>query len=89
MEKITEATETITKKVHEFYCDECGALIGISEEYREGDYTRCGSFELNVLTPDGLYKYYDKLLCDTCKESFPEKVYEALESLGLKHTTGE
>lgn len=85
MEKIIETTATITKKVHEFYCDECGALIGSSDEYREGDYERCEAFELNVLTPDGLFKYYDKLLCENCKVTFPTKVYEALETLGFKH----
>ena len=82
MEKITTTTETITKNVHEFYCDECEVLIGTSEEYPNGGYERLGVYELNVLTPDGLFKYYDKCLCDTCKESFPTKVAEALESIG-------
>ena len=82
MEKITTTTETIIKNVYEFYCDECGVLIGTSEEYLNGGYERLGVYELNVLTPDGLFKYYDKCLCDTCKESFPTKVAEALEAIG-------
>lgn len=82
MEKITTTTETITKNVHEFYCDECGVFIGTSEEYPNGGYERLGVYELNVLTPNGLFKYYDKCLCDTCKESFPIKVAEALEAIG-------
>ncbi len=83
MEKITTTTETITKNVHEFYCDECAVLIGTSEEYPNGGYERLGVYELNILTPDGLFKYYDKCLCDACKESFPAKVAEALEAIGF------
>ncbi|MEE1084302.1 MAG: hypothetical protein UH850_11315 [Paludibacteraceae bacterium] len=82
MEKITTTTETITKNVHEFYCDECEVLIGTSEEYLNGGYERLGVYELNVLTPDGLFKYYDKCLCDACKAGFPTKVAEALEAIG-------
>ena len=82
MEKITTTTETITKNVHEFYCDECEVLIGTSEEYPNGGYERLGVYELNVLTPDGLFKYYDKCLCNACKESFPTKVADALEAIG-------
>ena len=82
MEKITTTTETITKNVHEFYCDECEVLVGTSEEYPNGGYERLGVYELNILTPDGLFKYYDKCLCDACKESFPTKVAEALEAIG-------
>ncbi len=82
MEKIITTTETITKNVHEFYCDECEVLIGTSEEYPNGGYERLGVYELNVFTPDGVFKYYDKCLCDTCKEVFPAKVTEALEAIG-------
>ncbi len=83
MERITETTETITKKIHEFYCDECECLIGASEEYPNGGYARHGVYELNVVTPEGLYKYYDRCLCETCQTEFPIRVQEALESLGF------
>ena len=83
MEKITETTETITKKIHEFYCDECGSLVGSSEEYPDGGYLCYGMYELKVFLPEGLFKYYDKCLCDTCKASFPAKIQEALEGLGF------
>jgi hypothetical protein len=86
MEKITTTTETITKNVHEFYCDECESLIGTSEEYPNGGYERLGVYELNVLTPNGLFKYYNKCLCDTCKENFPIKVFTSLEELGFVHS---
>ena len=85
MEKITEITETITKNIHEFYCDECECFVGTSEEYPNGGYERLGTYELNVLTPDGLFKYYDKCLCATCMENFPAKVSQALEAIGLVH----
>lgn len=85
MEKVVATTETITKNIHEFYCDECEVLVGTSEEYPDGGYERLGAYELNVLTPDGLFKYYDKCLCETCMESFPTKVAEALEAIGLVH----
>ncbi len=83
MEKIIETTETVTKKVHEFYCDECECLVGTAEEYDNQGYERLGVYALNVVTPDGLFEYYDKCLCETCKESFPTKVIEALESIGF------
>lgn len=88
MEKITETTETITKKIHEFYCDECDCLVGSSEEYPDGGYLRYGMYSLNVLLPEGLFKYYDKCLCDACKESFPAKIQEALEELGFTYYEG-
>lgn len=83
MEKIVTTTETITKNIHEFYCDECGSLVGTSEEYPDGGYARLGGYELNIVTPDGLFKYYNKCLCETCKDGFPAKVSAALEKLGF------
>lgn len=84
-EIITTTTETITKSIHEFYCDECECLVGTSEEYLEGVYDRYGIYPINVLTPDGTFQYYDKCLCDTCKVSFPTKVRQALEEIGFTY----
>lgn len=85
MENVVAITETITKNIHEFYCDECECLVGSSEEYPNGGYERIGIYELNVLTPDGLFKYYDRCLCEACMASFPEKVAQTLEKIGFVH----
>ena len=85
MERITETTETITKKIHEFYCDDCECLIGTSEEYPDNGYLQYGICEFNILTPQGTYECYNKCLCDNCKNTLFEGVTQALEELGFTY----
>lgn len=83
MEKIIEVTETVTKKIHTFECDECGCIVGESEEYPGDPYFRYGMCELRVLTPNGTYDCYDKCLCENCKDAFFATVKQTLEGLGF------
>ena len=42
-----------------------------------------GVYEINVLTPDGNFKYYNKCLCDNCKEGFTTNLSESLKAMGF------
>ena len=82
-EQIRTEEITTTVEYHDFYCDECECLIGTTTKDSYGGHQCLGAYELNILTPDGTFKYFNKCLCDTCKESFPARVAEALEAIGF------
>lgn len=87
-EQIRTEEITTTIEYHDFYCDECECLIGTTVEYPDGGYQFLGAYEVNILTPNGTFKYFNKCLCDTCKENFPVKVAEALEAIGFTRADG-
>jgi hypothetical protein len=80
----TTTIETIHKTiVHEFYCDECGAYLGKSEEYDDGYYPEIGEFEITV-NINGWY-ILKECLCDKCAEKKTNDIYKALKNLGFKY----
>ena len=83
MEQLRTEETTIEVKYHDFYCNECNCLVGTSLEHTNGAYDLLGIYEVNVLTPDGIFKYYNQCLCETCREGFPSKVSEALKAIGF------
>lgn len=83
MEKIETKNRQIEDRTHHFYCDDCGAHIGSSEEYQDGYYEELGEFELKILMPRGWYKL-EKCLCKTCIEKFLDTAYAVLEVIGFK-----
>ena len=83
MEQLRTEEATIEVKYHDFYCDECNCLVGSSVEHTNGAYDILGAYEVNVITPDGTFKYYNQCLCDTCRMGFPTKVAEALKAIGF------
>jgi hypothetical protein len=86
MEQLRTEETVTTIKYHDFYCDDCQCLVGTSVEYPDGGYELIGAYELNVLTPDGIFKYYNKCMCDDCKAKFPSTVSSALEAIGFART---
>jgi hypothetical protein len=83
MEKVETKTRQIEDRTHHFYCDDCGAHIGSSQEYDDGWYQELGQFEIKILMPRGWYKL-EKCLCEDCKKKFSNKVHAKLELVGFK-----
>jgi uncharacterized protein YlaI len=83
MEKVEVKTKQIEDRIHHFYCDDCDAYIGASQEYDDGWRQELGKFELKILMPRGWYKL-EKCLCEKCREKFLDKVYTNLEFVGFK-----
>ena len=80
MEKITEIQ--ITRKEHEFYCDNCNEFLGKSTELDDGYYTQYGEFELKVYT--NKWHYYKKCLCKNCQKLTTKKFENMLSQFGFE-----
>lgn len=74
-----------TKNMYEYYCDNCGKLIGTSLEYDDGWVEPLGEFvqEVNI---DGWYKL-EKCLCDECARKETERIIKTLKCLGFKENS--
>ena len=82
MHKTENKTRTITTTTHHFYCDDCGAYLGSSEEYDDGYYDERGAFGLSFNLNSNWY-HVNKIFCDKCKQNYLIEVKEALENLGF------
>ena len=82
MKKVETKTRQIEDRTHHFYCDDCEAYIGASQEHDDGWYQELGTFELKILMPIGWYKF-KKCLCEKCKEKFLDQAYTNLEFVGF------
>lgn len=49
MEKIEEKIVEEKRKIHKFYCDECGEYLGESEEYGDEYYDKIGYISQRVI----------------------------------------
>jgi len=79
MEKINYVEKTEVVTMHEFYCDECGCLLGSSEEWDDGYYEEIGevSWSFGNFEKNGHY-------CDKCKEKVWNKLKKTLKGLGFE-----
>ena len=53
MVRVEEQRIESAKKIHHFYCDDCGKYLGSSEEYPDGYYEEIGLLELGFYLSDG------------------------------------
>lgn len=83
MKKTRETTVEKIKVEHDFYCDECGELIGTEVERSDGWYKELGEYELKIYVDDGWY-YVNKHLCHECRKAFIENVKVGLKNLGFE-----
>lgn len=70
------------RKIHKFYCDECGEYLGESEEYGDEYYDKIGYISQRVIV-NGKQYIYKSHLCDKCKEKFYEDLGNVLEVVGF------
>ena len=82
MQKITIHNRVVQETHHGFYCDDCGAELGISVEHDDGYYENKGLFEMNLNI--GKWYAYRKHLCPKCRQKFIIKLEHTLESLGFE-----
>ena len=86
MDKVTKTTKTIEDETitHKFYCDECGAFLGESEECDDGYYDQIGKCIWE--TRDGCGKWMIKRgnYCSKCESKVKERVVSGLKKLGFK-----
>nr|DAP47694.1 MAG TPA: hypothetical protein [Caudoviricetes sp.] len=82
MEKIEEKIVEEKRKIHKFYCDECGEYLGESEEYGDEYYDKIGYISQRVIV-NGKQYIYKSHLCDKCKEKFYEDLGNVLEVVGF------
>lgn len=83
MERVIHKTKTITTTSHIFHCDECGRLLGSSDEHEDGWYQSFGAFDIEWYTPKGWYQL-EKCLCKECRAALEDKLCATLEELGFK-----
>jgi hypothetical protein len=85
MEKIIENKVKLikTKKIHDFYCDDCGTFIESCTEYDDGYVANDCDFVHKVFVDDKWY-ILRKQLCYKCKEITFNKIKAALIDLGYK-----
>lgn len=76
-----------TKKMYEYYCDNCGKLIGTSLEYDDGWVEPLGEFVQKVYI--GSWYELKKCLCDACARKEKEKIITTIQSLGFKWGCGK
>lgn len=88
MDKLITVTETVEKRTHRFFCDECGALLGESVEHDDGYYTKFGQVPRSNMPQDdqilGIHvELLKNCLCDKCLEKKQNEVRDALVKLGF------
>ena len=85
MEKVITEEKTITHNRHLFYCDECGAFLGESEEYKDGYYKKIDICEWKYC--GGIYGWQYKRgnYCPECGKKIETKIVETLQKLGFRH----
>lgn len=88
MDKLIITTETVEKKVHKFFCDECGTFLGESVEHDDGYFEKFGVVPRGNMSQDdhvlGIHvKLMQDCLCDNCLEKKKNDVRDALVKLGF------
>lgn len=80
----TESTQTISReqKVHQFYCDGCGAELGTSVELDDGYYKTFGDYQQGVYVNKAWYRL-KKNFCDECATAKTAAIISALTGLGF------
>lgn len=82
MEKSTDATKKII--VHEFYCDNCNAKIGETEEWDDGYYEVLGEFEIEARIDRSTEYRLSKQLCAECRNKLINKITEVFTKYDFK-----
>ena len=92
MEKIREEEVTMTKTIHEFYCDRCNEYLGSYSEYHTGDgvfqteiISYC-NFDASVELPGHSMGIY-KCLCRKCQGEEEAELAEKLRAIGFTEPT--
>ena len=84
MHKTTTVKREIEDTIHEFYCDECGELLGKSTEYDDGYYESFGEYEIKFFLDSTKSWYYlRKCLCKKCKKVVDLTLVNELKKLGF------
>ena len=79
-----ESTQTISReqKVHQFFCDECGAELGVSTEYDDGYYAKFGEYNQQVQINGVWYKLHANY-CPECAATKTNDIISAITNLGF------
>ena len=69
MHNVNEYQEVITKRTHNFQCDNCNKFLGSSEEYDDGYYETFGNRTI-AINLDKKKLEFKACLCDECYNEF-------------------
>ena len=83
MDRVKDEQITVTHRVHEFYCDDCGKLLGSCVECDDGYYKQFGEYERSAFVSRNRMKL-KKHLCDKCALAMTQKIEAALRELGFR-----
>ncbi len=70
------------RRIHEFYCDDCGCLVGTSHEYEDGYYEQPGRCVYKVYL-GGNWLIKEATFCDDCGNKFEHALKSTLINLGF------
>lgn len=82
METTEFRKEIITRPIHVYKCDDCGEVIGKSEEAEDGYYIELGETKYHFRVGDEWYTS-QKTLCERCQIKYRNKIMIALTELGF------
>ena len=83
MEKEIKESVQRTKITHEFYCDECGASLGQSEEHDDGYYEKIGDEEWSFYIRSAGWFHKRGNYCPACRRKVEQSIIDALLKLGF------
>lgn len=83
IDKTEIKSEMIKKRIHNFYCDNCGEYLGAVKEYDDGYYHRPGEYNLAIHV-DGGWLRYNQQLCEECRQQFIDRLKDTLVKMGFK-----
>ena len=77
--------QTATERIHEFYCDSCGDLIGQSIESHKFIYKEIGKCMWQYCDAYGNYFYKTGHYCNACKDRINTHIQMTLQALRFDH----
>ena len=92
MEKVREENVTLTKIIHEFYCDRCNEYLGAYREYLTDDgvfqtgLPNYYDFDVSVNLPGSSMGIY-KCLCHKCQDEEESELADKLKAIGFIEPT--
>lgn len=87
MEKEHKHEITVTKTTHEFFCDECGKSLGISEEYSDGYWHsigKVGPINCHLSDLGFMITYPAHHYCHDCRKKVRNRMIKQLKDIGFE-----